>query len=139
MNKMSSVHAILALAHFAQARDELRKATPHISLRLGIDMNKPPTRPKPPKAPRSGSYARVMRPGMHDKPVLARVVSSGKHGITAVDHGGKPIKIRHEDVISYHESPTPQDRAELMRALSAQGVPVSLEDRFLKLDGLGRA
>jgi len=132
MKPGTNARAVLAVARHTTKAKTPGKAGP----KLGVDIAK---QPKQPKLPAPGDYVRVMRPGMHDVPTLARAVSSGRHGVTVADANGRNIKVRHEHILEHQAAPTGKERAEFASALSAAGVPVSAADRFLKLDHTGTA
>lgn len=130
-----------AIVHIARIRngDRLHKSAGKVSKSLVLD---PKVKPKIPDAvgqPRPGDYLRVQRPGLHQAPILAKLVGSGQHGVTVEDQTGKQIRVRHEHVLEHHPQPAPKERAGFARALHAQGVPMPVQERFLKLDAHGIA
>lgn len=133
---MKTTHAILALARHARAARALEKSAAHAGPKVAVKLAKQPPTPQHSKP---GDYVRVQRPEMHDQPTLARVLSSGKHGVTVSDAAGQRIKVRHEHVTERQSAPSGKVRAEFASALSAAGVPMSIEDRFLQLDHTGAA
>lgn len=139
-------HNTRATLTLARHRAALRKSDSAAPKKIAINLNRKPNPlglKEAPKLPNQvaagGDYVRVMRPGLHQEPVLARTVASGKHGITAIDNTGRQIKVRHEHVVERYAVPAPSERGTFASALAAQGVPVSLDERFLKLDASGQA
>jgi hypothetical protein len=137
-----SVKTLLALARLATFRLHKSAAPqPNVGVRkrvMGGDPNL--MQPMPNPAPlRPGDYARVQRPAHHAQPTLTRIVSSGAHGVVALDDNGQQVRVRHEHVLEAHAQPTPQERAEFARAVAAQGVPISTEDRYVTTDAHGRS
>lgn len=130
-----------AIIHIARIRngEQLHKSAGKVSKSLVLD---PKAKPKIPDAagqPKPGDYMRVQRPGMHAAPILAKLVGSGRHGVTVEDQTGKQIRVRHEHVLEHHPQPAPKERAGFVRALHAQGVPMPVQERFLKIDAHGVA
>lgn len=133
---MSATKEILTLARFHQSRENLRKSSkPAAQLTLAKD-----AKPQPkPASSMPGDLVRVQRPGMHQAPIVASLVSTGRHGIVARDSSGRHIKVRHEHVVDMRPMTTARDRAEYASELAAAGVEVPIEARFLKLSPKGSA
>lgn len=135
---MSRTRTMINLARHERRAEQLAKGQAAPSkppARLTIDPKKP-KRPRPTYTP-AGGYVRVQRPGLHEQPALARLLSVGKHGITVADDQGRPMRVRHEHVLEGHAAPSGQERALFAGALASQGIPVPLEERFLKQDHVG--
>lgn len=136
------VKDMLAVARF-RTRQQLKKSRGAPAPRLVLQKGGAPGAAKAaakaqPVTARPGNYARVQRPGMHQQPVLARVVGAGQHGITVLDDSGQKVRVRHEHVIEAHSQPSTNERAQFARQLASSGVPIGLDQQFLKLDPHGR-
>ncbi len=138
----SDSRSVIGLARFRAAAARLQKgqaAAVPPQPKVTVNPTKQPKQPQAPNMPAPGDYVRVMRPGMHKEPILARTLAAGRHGVTVADGEGRKLKVRHEHVAERYPRPTPKERAEFNRQLAAMGVPIGLEDRFLKLDADGKA
>lgn len=135
---LSKTLDIIALAKFRTRAGELRKSGAP-GVRVGVK-KRPLTAERKAKQPQAqpGAFVRVQRADIHSQPTLARVLSHGEHGITAMDATGRRVKVRHEHVVEKSARPTARERAEFATQLGSTGIPVSLEDRFLNLDPQGQ-
>lgn len=135
---MSKARTLINLARHSSRADRLQKSGPAAQVaRLTVD----PKRPRPTKQvyAKPGGFVRVHRPGVHEQPTLARLLSVGNHGITVADDQGRPLRVRHEHVTEGHAAPSGRERAAFAAALNAQGIPVPLPERFLQLNHAGHA
>lgn len=133
------IRTMLALARF-ERQDLLHKSasgTRRQQPKLALDPKKAST-PQPSKDLQIGDYLRVQRPGLHQEKILARLLAVGKDGVTVADQRGQKVRVRHDHIVERHAQPSGAERAAFARALHSQGVPVPLEDRFLRLDPQGR-
>lgn len=135
---MSATRRMISLARIARRAELLQKSRGGKAAgRLAVDSTRKPR--KAPVYPDPGGYVRVQRPNLHEQPMLARLLSVGRHGITVADANGRSVRVRHEHVLERHAAPTGRERAGFSQALAAQGIPVPLAERFLKTDSQGRA
>jgi hypothetical protein len=160
---MPTVKEILTIKRFERRRESLQKSAAQgagsakgksLVVKLGAasgkgaapGANQRPIDPMLPKAPDSmqapyaaaGGFVRVQRPNLHAAPILAQLVSHGKHGIQAVDSNGTRIKVRHEHVLERDVMPTADERAQHLTTLARRGAPVDASERFLTPDTMGK-